>query len=275
MLSFPRDWFASAAAQSFRQRAASLLQAEFPDATLSVVKDPRLCRLLPLWRPILAELSIEPCCVILIRNPLEVAGSLHKREGFEEGKSLLLWLRHVLAAERDSRGLPRCFVTYDQLLADWRGTIERIGRTLAIAWPRGAAAPAPEIDAFLTRKLRHHAFDAGATLARSDVPPQIKETYDWLIRAADGTPPPDDRLDRIDDEIVRSERIFAPAVVALEAAVKRQAETLHHWVGVADERFAIIEQFREEIARLTSQVEGEPVPAAARKLFDRLRVWRS
>ena len=41
-----------------------------------------MCRLLPLWRDVLAEMDVAPRFVIVVRNPLEVAGSLERRNGF-------------------------------------------------------------------------------------------------------------------------------------------------------------------------------------------------
>jgi hypothetical protein len=255
--SLPAGWFGTHAAAEFRRRAAALLSAELGRSALSVVKDPRLCRLLPLWRPVLAELGIEPRIVILVRNPLEVAASVNRRDHFGEGKALLLWLRHLLDAERDSRGLRRCIVSYDQLLDDWRATMARIGRTLALVWPRGLAEAAAEIDAFLSPHLRHFALSPAALLDRPDIPDQIKVAYCWALRAAEGLPAPADSLDRIHAEIGRAEAIFGPAVAALDEAAQLQAERLHHWVGVAVERYDVIEQLRGAIAQLNSAARPE------------------
>src|SRR5581483_5443085 len=94
-----------------------ILRSEYGDSTLFVVKDPRLCRLIPLWLAALERYGARPSFVITTRNPLEVAGSLRARNGFSATKSYLLWLRHLLDAERDSRGFPRVFTSYEQLLS--------------------------------------------------------------------------------------------------------------------------------------------------------------
>jgi len=66
-----------------------------------VIKDPRICRLVPLWTSVLERIGVEAVFLIAFRNPIEVAESLKVRDGFHPAKSLLMWLRHVIDAERN------------------------------------------------------------------------------------------------------------------------------------------------------------------------------
>ena len=116
-------------------RIAEVVAAEFGDAPLFVLKDPRMCRLLPLWLPVLAGMGIGVQAAIATRHPGAVARSLTRRNGFPAGLGVLLWLRHVLDAERDTRGLPRAFVSYERLLAGWRPALLRAGSRMGLAWP--------------------------------------------------------------------------------------------------------------------------------------------
>ena len=52
---FPRDWLGSDAAREFATRAHAALQAEFGDTGPFVLKDPRMCRLMLFWLPVLRE----------------------------------------------------------------------------------------------------------------------------------------------------------------------------------------------------------------------------
>ncbi len=79
----------------------------------AVLKDPRICRFLPLWQAVLADLGAEAKAVLPLRHPLEVAGSLTRRDGVPEEEGLLLWLRHVLAAEAGTRTMPRAVLRYE------------------------------------------------------------------------------------------------------------------------------------------------------------------
>src|SRR3546814_10962904 len=64
----------------------------------------------------------------------------------------LLWARHVLAAERSSRGLPRLVLTYDQLLEAPARVLARV-RALPGAAALGAA---PVVGDVVHKTARHH-----------------------------------------------------------------------------------------------------------------------
>ncbi len=140
----------------WRTRAAAVLAEEYGDIRNPLLKDPRVSVLLPLWRPVFEEAGLSPLCVIPVRDPLEVAKSLAKRDGFERDKSILLWCAYMLAAEAYSRDLPRVFVGYDALLTDWRGQAARIEAGHGRALPKLDEAAAAQIDAFLSPEMRHH-----------------------------------------------------------------------------------------------------------------------
>ena len=265
------NWFTSPAAASFRPRLAALLASEYGAAPLLLVKDPRLCRLLPLWRPVLAEMGIEPLVLLPVRNPLEVAASLRARDGFGEGKSLLLWLRHILAAERDSRGLKRAFVTYEQILADAPGTLARLGRELGVDWPRPPAAAAADMRAFLSPSLRHHAHAADAALANPALPWEVREAYRWHTAAAAGDAP-GDGLDAIATDLALTEPLFGPALAALEDAARLSAAELRHWIGSAVERYEAITTLRAYIDHQQREIDRLAAHAQA---IENSRMWRA
>src|SRR5437870_5378082 len=147
--SLAASWIDSPPAQVFAERLGQLVGANFGESPLFVLKDPRICRLIPIWLRILGGIGVEPSFVLPVRNPLEVAESLRAREGFSIAKSLLLWLRHVLDAERDTRARPRAFLSYERLLRDWMGELARASTELELAWPRFADPARAEIESFL------------------------------------------------------------------------------------------------------------------------------
>jgi len=180
----PPEWFASAKADQYKASALALLEQEFADSRLMVVKDPRICRLLPFWLDVMAGNGYSPRIIMPLRNPLEVAQSITARNGIDPYYNQLLWLRHVLEAEADSRGMPRFFCAYDDLLSDWQGLLKRAGRTLGVSWPRRSAKASEEIDGFLMPRLRHHS-SPDPTKSESDaVLGWVKTTYGVLRRWA-------------------------------------------------------------------------------------------
>jgi hypothetical protein len=62
----------------------------------------------------------------------------------------------MLNAERETRGHSRTFVKYQDLLEDWRNTVEHVGNDLAITWPHRPEQVADSIDGFLSKDLRHY-----------------------------------------------------------------------------------------------------------------------
>lgn len=137
-------------------RLRDTLESEFGGASTVVLKDPRISRLVPLYREVLDELGYATEAVLTLRNPLEVAQSLARRDRMEPRRAIGVWMRYTLDAERGTRGLPRALVVYEELLADWRAATSRMKQHLGGAWPEVSAEAAAGIDAFLTPELRHH-----------------------------------------------------------------------------------------------------------------------
>lgn len=131
------------------------LNHEFGDAQLAMIKDPRICRLMPLWLEALSETGFQVRVILAVRPPLDVAASLAKRNGIGHVHSMLLWLRYVLDAEVHSRPLVRTQVSYDDLLADWRPVICAIASDLGVRLQWSDANRARAVDEFLSADLRH------------------------------------------------------------------------------------------------------------------------
>lgn len=151
------DWNELAIAPDAARAEAMLevLGHEFDLDGLCAVKDPRMCRMMPFWRDAAARGGLSPRILVPYRNPVEVAASLVERGGGMTGEhGLLLWLRHVLDAEAQTRDLPRVFFRYEHLIDDWRGTVARMERGLGLKWPVPPAQATPAIEAFLDTRLR-------------------------------------------------------------------------------------------------------------------------
>lgn len=103
-----------------------------PAAPLVVVKDPRITLLSDLWFDAARRAGFDVMTVIAVRHPQEVIESIAVRSGASPELSSALWLKYNLLAERDTRGLPRVFVHYENLLEDWRREIKRISVVLGI-----------------------------------------------------------------------------------------------------------------------------------------------
>lgn len=207
-------WFSSPLAQEFQDEITALLQTEFGSARQFVLKDPRICRLVPIWESVLESLDIAPRYIHTHRDPLEVAASLKKRDAIETELGLLIWLRHLLDAEVGTRGKPRSFVSYAALLQSWGAVAQKIQRTLDLKLPRFSPNVTSEIDAFIRNDLRHHNAQGSKVLVDPLIPGWVRDTFEIFERwAATGETDADHvRLDEIRAEFDKTGPIFAGIV---------------------------------------------------------------
>ena len=156
---FNPEWYASPIAEGFRERARAVLTSEFGDSRLFVLKDPRVCRLLKFWKEAIDGIGAEPVVALPVRNPLEVAASLRARDAIDPSIGALIWLRNVLDAEASSRGLPRAFTRYGDVIDNWKSVATRLGSELEVTWPRRSSVADLEIESFIASSIRHHVHD--------------------------------------------------------------------------------------------------------------------
>lgn len=188
--SFPFRPLPEAEEAEWRKRAEALFAEEYRKVRTPLLKDPRVTVLMPLWRQVLEDSGVQLRCVIPVRHPLAVAGSLARRDAFPREKSVLLWSAYMLAAEAYTRDLPRAFVDYDALLLDWRREVARIEAAHGAALPKLTAKAAESIDGFLSPELRHnHAEGALESLGWTGA--LATEVFAWFrAAAADAAPDP-------------------------------------------------------------------------------------
>ncbi|MGD0815397.1 MAG: sulfotransferase [Verrucomicrobiota bacterium] len=143
--------FLGPSARRFRKELVQLLIDEFGQGR-PLIKDPRMCRLMPLWIPVIKKYFPQARFILPIRHPVEVAHSLLKRDQFKLDLGLKLWVVHVLESERTTRGLNRLFTTYDQLTQSSLETVVRLARNLGLPAETVPASLSGQIDP----ALRHH-----------------------------------------------------------------------------------------------------------------------
>lgn len=142
--------------------------------------DPRLCLLLPLFREV-RETSLAVC---VVRDPVEVAQSLEKRNGIPLHAGFALWELYNRALIRHVRDLERVVVSYNRLMANPSAEIAAMVRGLSKVGIEGMDALAAE--AAVEPSLHHERGDG------SDLPvllqPNQKRLWNALSRG---------RLDRL------------------------------------------------------------------------------
>ncbi len=151
----PRDWQESEAADRAGKSIKSILERNFPSNKIWAVKDPRMCRFMPLWLPLLKEMGINPGLILNLRHPLETARSLAQKDEFDLRKGFLLWLSHYREAFSACRDNSNVVITYDQLLADPVSTLKFISESLDVDYPRSLRKTYPEILDFIRPEMKH------------------------------------------------------------------------------------------------------------------------
>jgi glycosyltransferase involved in cell wall biosynthesis len=217
---FDLQWARSKSAAQHAAKIKTVLTEEFGDEPMIVLKDPRICRFVPYTLSLLADLNVTPVAVLPVRNPLEVALSLQRRDNFAVPKSMMLWLRHVLDAEYFSRSLPRYFLPYEGLLQNWRHHVDRIAEQTDIAWPDRSDRSGAGIDQFLTTELYHERATWGEIRDHGEVLELARHTYrifmDICTRGESGELR--DQLDAARTEFEESCRTFEAPMAAEDVA---------------------------------------------------------
>jgi hypothetical protein len=162
----PGAWFRSRQAHPYLARLCDAVARCCGSAALSVIKDPRISRLLPLYLSALDALDVEPLIVLQVRSPLEVIQSLVYRDGLDPNVAELLWVRSIAEAEFYTRDCRRIWVDARSAIDEWQETLDRIAQTFQLAWPNSTAQIASAVEQFLKPRLLHRTADLDASPLR-------------------------------------------------------------------------------------------------------------
>src|SRR5579875_68221 len=246
----PEGWPTTPAATAAAAKLRAIIERDFGAAALWGLKDPRLCRLLPLWLPLLRSMRQTPHFILVLRHPREVAASLAKRDGKSAGEAALLWLRHALEAERATRGLPRTVIHYSDLVGDpqnWTAEFRRVAAECGLQWPNDAAAIDRQVREFLSPELRHHRVEPDDAAGDDHFSAWVQTVYDALRARGCLTA----ECDRVAAEIERADEVWgriaagmASAYVAETTALRDQTARLEH----------VAAELRETVSRKDTQL---------------------
>jgi hypothetical protein len=237
-------WYVSDAARRLRGRLQETIRSEYEDKSLFVMKDPRVCRFLPFFLSVLEDMSIAPVALFPIRNPLEVAFSLRRRDGFSISKSAALWLRHVLDAEFHSRQIPRCFISYENLLKGWRQEMDRASDATGVKWPVDPGSAAGSIDKFLTAELYHERTESVGLERNPDLSFLAAETFHLLGGASKAGAAPDlfGRLDALRERFGEASNFFGSILRNEEKSVQKLRSTLNQKLSALERQRQSVEE---------------------------------
>ena len=110
---------------------ARTLAATFPRASPWGWKEPRAALFLPFWKNAIPDMRFLLC----IRDPLEVAASLARRNGLSADQGAALWYRYTLASLADTDGCPRLIVFFDKFFKAVSQEVARVIDFCGLAMP--------------------------------------------------------------------------------------------------------------------------------------------
>ena len=254
------SWLNSTLATEFSHEFRALLEQEFGSAGLFVVKDPRICRFVPFWLRNLEAQEIAPAAILVVRSPFDVALSLEARDGLGREHSLLIWLRHMLEAEFETRTINRSLVRYRDLLEDWTAVADRISNDISVEWCVKSQTADAAMEHLVNPALCHHAtgtpIDVAAPL--SDWVKKACDAFDGLLEPnANRTNEALDALDEVRGAFDRSSEIFGHAFERERHVLRRRALSLEAERTELHQHVSNFEAERTELRQSVSSLEAE------------------
>lgn len=184
-LTLPENWLQVSDVRDLHDIAARFLADELNRCGTVVLKDPRMCRLVPFWIEVAQTAGATPSAVLTLRDPTAVAGSLWSRNKTWSVTAYRLWVEHVRAAETATRHLRRAIVSFDALLTDPVRVAERMAA--------GVGLPVPDDQAWRTvarNFVNAEKITSVAVPRRLERPSAARREafnlYDRLLRLAEG-----------------------------------------------------------------------------------------
>lgn len=128
----PSEWWKLPEIEKYKIDLINLIKDKYNSASVWAFKDPRTCIILPLWKEVLNILDVDVEFIIPIRNPLDVAKSLEKRDHFLLSKSICLWYYNMISILEETQGYKRIFIKYDDILEEPTISLKKLSNFLSI-----------------------------------------------------------------------------------------------------------------------------------------------
>lgn len=228
---------------SFHAEARQVIQREYGDSPLFVLKDPRCTLLRAFWTDVLRSLGVRACPVVIMRPCDEVLDSLVRRDHTSATSAGLLYAAYGLAAA-EAAGHGASFVTYKQLIDNWRECTDRVAVEQQFAWPAVEDAAA-RVEAYLQPSTR--------TGPPPALPSQVAEwaeaAWSWCRDRAAGLARPEAELDAARTGLASAAEACAPLLLD-RARRLRETDALRE--SALLERDSVLRIYRETDAVLHS-----------------------
>jgi len=182
---YPFALLESEEGRALEKEALELISSRLNTYPLWGFKDPRCSRLLPFWQNIFAKLNITLSYLVVLRNPLDIAASLKKRNDFKLAMSQHLWLVHTFQNLKLFKNNEVCFVSFDDFLSTPEEHLQRFSRCFNLSIDETALTSFA--DDFISPDLRHSYSSNDDLMIRPGIFPFVQKLHLILSKIADST----------------------------------------------------------------------------------------
>lgn len=172
--------------RDFKSRARGILSEKLAGTECFGLKDPQMARILPFWREVFAELSLDVSYVITCRSLDGAVPSLRRYTKFDDTKCIYLWFEYVLASLINTVGATRLVVDYDLMMMDPSAQLGRIAQNLDLKFAGDSKELMAYRDEFLDESLRHVKGATDIDQLGLTVPLYVTSMFRFLSKAAKG-----------------------------------------------------------------------------------------
>jgi hypothetical protein len=212
----PVAWWADPRVAQIRREIVAFLEQRMGDSYFGF-KDPRTVRLMPVWHQIFNELKLAPKVVLCLRNPVQVARSLHAREGLDPANGEYRWLVHMIDFFRYASHFDFCAVEYEEWFDNPAANLEKLRKFLDLPWQQSESDLALLLSDIIDPSARHD--DPGRREASQ---PLVRTLYKLAGRSGqDGTR---DQIAYIVSQFVSFQQLQRPLLQAFEGVAKTAAK---------------------------------------------------
>jgi hypothetical protein len=216
-------------------------------------KDPRTVRLMPIWHQITKELKLAPKIIYCLRNPAQVARSLHARDGIRLDLAEYRWLSYNIDFFRYTRGVDLCTIEYETWFDDSSVNLKKLREFLQLPDDQPQFDIDMAVSEIVDNELRHDDLRLGEANQ-----PLIRSVYQ-LARRADHNPAARDRIQDIAVEFLSFQQVQRAFHREFE-----QAWTLADQVPALSEKSAALQALVDEREAQLTAISAQAQESAAR-----------
>ncbi len=270
----PVAWWADPRVAEVRREITAFLEQRMGNGYFGF-KDPRTVRLIPMWHQIISELKLAPKIVFCLRNPAQVARSLHLRDGFSLDTGEYRWFSYTVDFFRYTKSAEICTIEYESWFDDPAPNLTKLRNFLDL--PEDWAEF--DLDLSIAGLVRHELRHDDARLSEASQP-LIRSVYK-LARRAEHDTAAREQAQTIAAQFVTFQQLQGAfqrdfeqqaAAAARLPALEEEAVALHERAAAAEALEAEVDRQRAQLADLARERdETAAALASARAEIEDLR----